>query len=98
MVPDFTYKKQKPETKGQSRSFNESGEAVESPTADVYLPQVEPDHADAVVFVDLWVGRVLGVVDLRMDPLALVGGVIDLSGIPVALGQQTGTGKTFKAD
>lgn len=50
-----------------------------------YLPQVESNHADTVVFVDLGISRVLGVVDLRVDPLAFVGGIVDLSGLPLTL-------------
>lgn len=50
-----------------------------------YLPQVQPNHANAVIFVDLGIGGVLGVVDLWVDPLALVGRVVDLPGLPLAL-------------
>lgn len=50
-----------------------------------YLPQVQSNHTDAVVLVDLGVGCVLRVVNLRMDPLAFVSRVVDLSGLPLTL-------------
>lgn len=50
-----------------------------------YLPQVQSNHANAVVFVNLRIGGVLRVVDFGMDPLSLVGGVADLFGLPLAL-------------
>lgn len=50
-----------------------------------YLPQVKSNHADTVIFVDLGISRVLRVVDLRVDPLAFVGGIVDLSGLPLTL-------------
>lgn len=50
-----------------------------------YLPQVQSNHADAVIFIDLGIWRVFRVVNLRVDPLALVGGVVDLPGLPLPL-------------
>lgn len=54
-------------------------------SASSYLPEVEPDHPDAVVHVDLGISGVLRVVDLGVDPLALVGRVVDLPGLPLSL-------------
>eukprot|EP00123_Amoebidium_parasiticum_P006625 comp17537_c0_seq1/m.17095 comp17537_c0_seq1/g.17095 ORF comp17537_c0_seq1/g.17095 comp17537_c0_seq1/m.17095 type:complete len:403 (+) comp17537_c0_seq1:258-1466(+) len=49
------------------------------------LPQVETDGAEVLVQVEVVVGLVLGVGDLGLDPLALVGRVVDLLGGPGAL-------------
>ena len=52
-----------------------------------YLPQIETDGAE--IFVDsqlvLLSSVILGVVDFRVDPLALVGWVVDLSWLPLSL-------------
>lgn len=50
-----------------------------------HLPQVQSDHTDAVWFIDLRIGCVLRVVDLRVDPLAFVGRIVDLSWLPLPL-------------
>lgn len=50
-----------------------------------YLPQVQSNHADAVVFIDVGIRRVLRVVNLRVDPLALVGRIVDLLRLPLTL-------------
>lgn len=70
-----------------SKEFQNSEEPQEE--VPPYLPQVQAEDAHVVVLVDLRVGRVLGVVDLGVDPLALVVGVVDLPGFPVALGEDT---------
>lgn len=57
----------------------------QSAAASSHLPQVKANHADAVVFIDLRIGCVLRVVDLRVDPLAFVGRIVDLSGLPLTL-------------
>merc|ERR1719419_1858356 len=51
------------------------------------LPQVQPDDPDVLVDAQLGLlgGVVVGVVDLRVDPPALVGGVVDLPRLPLAL-------------
>ena len=54
-----------------------------------YLPQVEPHDPDAVVFVDLRISGVLRVVNLGVDPLALVSRVVDLPGLPLSLRKRT---------
>lgn len=51
-----------------------------------YLPQVQSNHANAVIFIDLGIWRVFRVVNLRVDPLALVGRIVDLLGLPLTLG------------
>ena len=53
-----------------------------------YLPQVEPHDSDAVVLVDLRISGVLWVVNLGVDPLALVSRVVDLPGLPLSLGKR----------
>lgn len=50
-----------------------------------YLPQVESNHTDAVAFIDLRISCVLWVVNLRVGPLAFVGRIVDLSGLPLTL-------------
>lgn len=50
-----------------------------------YLPQVQSNHANAIIFIDLGIRRVLRVVNLRVDPLALVGRIVDLPGLPLTL-------------
>lgn len=50
-----------------------------------YLPQVKSNHADAVIFIDLGIGRVLWVVNLGVDPLALVGRIVNLPWLPLTL-------------
>lgn len=50
-----------------------------------HLPQVKSNHTNAVVFIDLRISCVLRVVSLRVDPLALVGRIVDLSGFPLTL-------------
>lgn len=54
----------------------------------LYLPQVQSNDADAVVLVDLGISRVLGVVNLRVDPLAFVGRIVDLPRLPLTLVSQ----------
>lgn len=58
---------------------------MKSASVSSHLPQVESNHPNAVVFIDLGVGCVLRVVDLRVGPLALVGWIVDLFGIPLTL-------------
>lgn len=50
-----------------------------------YLPQVQSNHADAVIFIDLGIRRVLRVVNLGVNPLALVSRIVDLPGLPLTL-------------
>jgi hypothetical protein len=49
------------------------------------LPQIETDGADFVSLVQVGVSLVLRVVDLRVNPHALVGRVVDLLWLPVSL-------------
>lgn len=56
---------------------------VLSPSA--YLPEVEADDPEAVVGIEVGVRGVLRVVNLRVHPFALVVGVVNLSGSPLAL-------------
>ncbi|GMT09210.1 hypothetical protein PFISCL1PPCAC_507 [Pristionchus fissidentatus] len=51
----------------------------------LHLPEVESDGSPRLVEVQLVIGSVLGVVNVGMDPLALVGGVLDLLGLPLSL-------------
>merc|ERR1719367_647872 len=51
------------------------------------LPRIETDGAEIVVDTQLGLlsGVIVGVVDFRVDPLALVGRVVDLSWLPLSL-------------
>lgn len=51
----------------------------------LYLPQVQADVTEVVVFVEVLVLGVLGVVNLRVDPLALVSRVVNLLRLPLSL-------------
>lgn len=64
-----------------------------------YLPQVQSNDADAVVFIDLGIRRVLRVVNLWVDPLALVGRIVDLLRLPLTLlAAKMGTQKGMTKD
>lgn len=56
-----------------------------------HLPQVQSNHADAVILIELRISGVLWVVNLRVDPFAFVGRIVDLPGLPLTL-QHTNTG------
>lgn len=50
-----------------------------------YLPQIKSKSTNVIVGVQFVIFRILWVVDLRMDPFALVVGVVNLLGFPFAL-------------
>lgn len=49
------------------------------------LPQVKTDSTDLVTLVQLGIGRVFGINDLRMDPWSFVVGIVDLFWFPFTL-------------
>ena len=56
-----------------------------------HLPQVKANGSNILKEVESVVGWVVRVLDLRMDPLSLVVGVVNLGRLPVALGNKTQT-------
>jgi len=51
----------------------------------MYLPQVQSDHSDAIVFIDFAVSSVFWIINLRVHPFPLVSRIVNLVGFPLTL-------------